>query len=126
MNAAYETNLVVRATDANGDMIIGIGDSVLITGREAMSQVIRTRLAAGNGEWWEGDAGAIPWHTDVIGAMLRENRLRELDLMVVNRIMDTVGVTGVDDVRSSIANRTYHFSCTVHTVYGDVTAEVTT
>lgn len=124
MNATYETQLLCRAVDENGDMVFGAGDAGFVNGAEAMDQVIKTRLAAGAGEWWEGDDTAIPWFSEVLGSMIRENRVSEIDLLVVNRLLDTVGVTGVDNIQSSITGRQYHFSCTAHTVHGDVEVSI--
>lgn len=126
MNATYATQLVYRREDENGDMVFGAGEEGFIEADKAMSQVLKTRLAAGAGEWWEGDDTAIPWFTGVLGSMCREGRKDEIDLLVINRIMDTVNVIGIDDIKSEIVNRQYRFSATVHTVYGDVTAEVNT
>lgn len=124
MLSTYDTQLIYRAEDENGDMVFGAGDAGFIDGSDAMSQVLKTRLAAGDGEWWEGDSGAIPWFTDILGSMIRDGRKADIDLLVIARITDTVNVTGVADIKSEIVNRQYRFRCTVHTVYGDVTAEV--
>ena len=40
--------------------------------------------------------------------------------------MDTVGVIAVKDIESGVKNRQYFFRCKVHTVYGEVSAEVST
>lgn len=124
MKAQYETNLVYRGLDENGDMRLGDSNAHL-SKLEAMAQVLKTRLAAVEGEWWEGDEGAIPYFGgEILGALNSPQRKDTIDLMVIDRIMNTVGVIGVDNVESSISNRQYHFTCKVHTVYGDTTAEV--
>lgn len=124
MNPAYTTQLVCRAEDENGDMTMGRGEAELLTGTQAMAQMLKTRLGVCEDEWWEGDDGAIPWHTEVLGTMIRQGRQEEIDLMVLNRIRDTVGVIDVTGIESSIVNRQYRFSCTVRTVYGEVQASV--
>lgn len=124
MLAQYNTQLKYRRTDENDDMVFGVGDAAFAEGAEAMEQVIKTRLAACEGEWWEGDPGALPWFTDILGSMVTQGRKDEIDLMIIDRIMDTVGVNSVSSIESSIENRHYHFTCTVHTVHGDVPAEV--
>lgn len=124
MMAQYETQLVYRREDENGDMVLGAYDGGFVSGLEAMRQVLKTRLYAGQGEWWEGDDTAVPWFSEVLGTMLRKNRLSEINMMIVNRIMDTVGVTGVKSISSGIVGREFHFSCTVSTVYGELPMEV--
>lgn len=125
MKAQYETNLVCRAMDEDGDMRFGEGQNGQLHTLDAMKQVLKTRLGAVAGEWWEGDEGAIPYFDgNVLGAIANDKTKDAIDLLVINRIMDTVGVTGVSNVESSIENRRYHFTCSVQTVYGTTTAEV--
>ena len=125
MKAQYETNLVCRAMDENGDMRFGEGQNGQLRTLDAMKQVLKTRLGAVEGEWWEGDDGAIPYFDgNILGAITSEKRRDAIDLLIINRIMDTMGVTGVFNVESSIKNRQYHFTCSVQTVYGTTTAEV--
>lgn len=125
MKAQYETNLVCRAMDENGDMRFGEGQNSQLHNLEAMKQVLKTRFGAVEGEWWEGDEGAIPYFGGGIFGAVASGKVKDtIDLMIINRIMDTVGVIGVSDVISSIENRRYQFTCTVQTVYGTTTAEV--
>lgn len=124
MKAQYETQLKYRALDENGDMTFGHGDRDFISGLPAMAQVLKTRLSAVEGEWWEGDPHALPYYTAMIGAGATKQKQDAMDLMVINRIMDTVGVISVSDVKSTIQNRKYHFECKVQTIYGTTVAEV--
>lgn len=127
MLAQYETNLMYRRTDENGDMLLGLSPGVAFSSHlEAMGQVLKTRLAAVEGEWWEGDYGALPYMTDILPAYATDENREIIDLMVIERIMDTVGVISVSDVVSSIENRRYTFHCNVQTVYGETTAEFST
>lgn len=124
MQSTYETQLSYRQVDENGDMVFGSGQSGVLHGLEAMSQVLKTRIAAVEGEWWEGDRTAIPYIPDVLGAPATGKTRDAIDLMIINRIMDTVGVISISDVESRIEDRHYHFSCSVQTVYGETKAEV--
>lgn len=126
MLAQYNTQIKVRRMDENGDMIFGsTAPDAFLEGTEALAQVLSTRLKAIQGEWWEGDEGALPWMTDILGSMVSRGHRDEIDLMVIDRIMDTVCVNSVDNISSEITNRHYKFSCTAHTVHGDVPVEVT-
>ena len=124
MNAQYTTQLTYRKLDESGDMIFGATSNGSLTGLDAMRQVLQTRLRAIRDEWWEGDRTALPWFPEILGGRATEERRQAFDLMVVDRIMDTVGVIGVSEVRSAITARHFHFSCKVQTVYGTTTAEV--
>lgn len=126
MIAQYETKLKYRKTDENGDMVFGGGDSDFLDGAAAMEQVLKTRLAVIDGEWWEGDEGAMPWTSEVLGQMVTQNRINEIDLMVIDRIMDTIGVISVSNIESGVTNRQYYFRCMVQTIYGSVQAEAST
>lgn len=126
MIAQYATNLKYRKMDENGDYVFGHGDDDFLYGLDAMAQVLRTRLGAMRGEWWEGDDTALPYFDGILGAAATEQNKDAIDLMVIERIMDTVGVTGVSEISSTIVNRHYSFFCKVQTVYGETIAEVTT
>ena len=119
--ANYTENLICRKMDENGDYMMG-SQGEMITGLEAIAQAIKTRLRAIRNEWWEGDETALPYFPDIMG---RKNVSKAaIDLQVIARIMDTIGVINVFDISSSLVNRQYSFSCKVRTVYGTTTAEV--
>lgn len=124
MQAKYETDLIVRKVDEDGDMIWGHGKLDYLQGLEAMAQVIRYRLAAIQGEWWEGDATALPYYSDFLTAYQTDENRARIDLMIIERILDTRGVLSVSDVSSSMKNRKYNFKANVLTVYGITKAEV--
>lgn len=124
MKQQYETQLKYRALDENGDMLFGRGEGGFLSGRAAMRQVLMTRLRAIRDEWWEGDRTALPYFTQMLAARGSDASRAQIDLLIIERIMDTIGVTGVENISSSIENRRYIFNCTVHTVYGDTAAEV--
>lgn len=122
MQNQYETNLRIHAVDASGDWVYGHGDADVWEGLEAMRLAIRYRLQAVADEWWQGDEGAIPWMTQVLGQRMRPD---ELTLLITARILDTVGVVSIDNIVSEMVGRSYHFKCDVQTVYGRTYAEVT-
>ena len=124
IKSQYGTQLKYRRLDEDGDMLFGHGEADFRTDIEAMAQVIKTRLSAFEGEWWEGDIGALPYFTEILGMASTEANCAAVDLMIINRIMDTVGVISVSDVESFVENRHYRFNCKVQTVYGETKAEV--
>lgn len=124
MLAQYESQLKYRRLDENGDMMFGHGNADFVSTAEAMQQVLKTRLSACQDEWWEGDAGALPFFNGILGSATTDENREAIDLMVIERIMDTRGVISVSNVESSFANRHYSFRCSVQTVYGEVETEV--
>lgn len=124
MNATYETQLCCRKLDENGDMVFGAGSEGMLYGLDAMKQILRSRLSVVAGEWWEGDRTAIPYLPDILGAPATRSVKDALDLMIINRIVDTVNVISVSNVKSSFENRVYRFSCDVQTIYGETEVEM--
>lgn len=120
MQAQYETKLIYRRLDENGDYVWGNSMNDMLSGQDAMRQVIQTRLWAFQGEWWEGDRTALPYFGEMLEAPGSMSQIRKIDLMVIARLMDTVGVLNVTDFQSTYKNREYKCSCKVHTVYGDI------
>ena len=117
--------MIYRRLDADGDMVMGQGPEGFLTDLQAMDQTVATRLKALRGEWWEEDESELPFVTEILGMPQTEGNRALIELMIVDRITDTEGVTGVEDVRSEYRpGRTFHFSCGVNTVYGRTVAEV--
>ena len=125
MIAQYETSLACRKRDENGDMLFGNSLNDYVGGLEAMVLVIQSRLRAIQGEWWEGDETALPYFGEILNAYQTEKNRAIIDLMVVERIMDTRGVVSIPDVHSQYIGRKYVFQCTVNTLYGTAPVEVT-
>lgn len=124
MQAQYQTKLIYRKLDENGDYVWGNSMNDMLSGQEAMRQVIQTRLHAIQGEWWEGDRTALPYYTEMLGAPGSMAQIQKIDLMIIARLMDTINVVNVTDFVSSFSARKYQCSCNVHTVYGTIAAEV--
>lgn len=123
MATQYTESIKYRRLDENGDYTFGKPNEFL-TGLEALTQAIQTRLKVIKGEWWEGDYTALPFMSEIVGKV--RNDKSRLDLMVIRRITDTVGVISVSEVQSTLSGRRYTFSCKVKTVYGETRVEVGT
>ena len=117
--------LLYRKQDENGDMLIGQGEGVFITGQEAMEQSIKTRLRNFYGEWWEEDPGALPMMAEMLGLPRTEENKDQITLMIADRIADTKGVLGVDEARGEWSGkRGLTFTANVRTIYGAVTVDM--
>lgn len=113
--------MVVRPIGKNGDMVpVSYGDQ-LLTGNDAIAQVVRQRLRLYVGEWWEDETLGFR-----IPEFLAENPTVEnmgmLGSYIASYIVKTEGVTGVTNVSVSCLNRKLTFRCTVKT--GEVSSEM--
>jgi hypothetical protein len=117
--------MLYRKLSETGDMALGQGEQGFVSGLAAMEQSIATRLKTFQGEWWEEDPGALPMMTDILGLPQNEKNKAMIDLLIIARITDTVGVVSVHDVKSEYApGRKYIFSCKAKTTYGEAKVEV--
>lgn len=121
----YLYDMKYRPLDENGDMTLGEGVNYL-EGIDAIRQALDSRLRTYKGEWWEGDDdSALPLFTEIMGLPRTEANREKIDLMVIDRIIDTVGVLAVTNVASEYTKeRKNSFRCTVNTVYGSTSLEV--
>jgi len=89
----------------NGDYSFGRNNGDFLTGIDAVSQAIRTRLLLLKGEWWEDTEQGLPLFQSILG----QYETQPIDLLV----------------QDTYKNRTYSVSCTVDTKYGQAYLEVT-
>lgn len=115
--------LVYRKLDERGDMMMGAGDHQYLTNLDAMVQAIKTRLGLLYGEWWEMPEDGLPLWQQMLGQPRTDAQKRIIDLLLIERISDTRGVLSLEDIDSFYDGRTYTFSCTVKTIYGDTRLE---
>lgn len=106
-----------RKQDQNGDYTFGNGqgdffkDSV-----EAVAQAIKTRLLLWRGEWFLDNEEGTPYLQGVIGKHDQQTR----NAVIRTRILNTEGVTGIEDYSSIIDpdTRKLNDSVLVDTIYG--------
>lgn len=110
-----------RRLDENGDYVLGRRDGFL-TGRDAVGQAIATRLRLLLGEWWENKEEGLPLFEKILGVFRGEGDIRDVDLILSQRIQGTKGVTGMVSYDSAFDpnHRIYSASCRVNTLYGEV------
>lgn len=87
----------VRRLDDAGDMTFGQGSAnFLIDSSACVAQNIKTRLELWTGEWFLDDREGMPWSTEVLGSGTKPI----YDLAIKTRILETPGVTEIDDYTS--------------------------
>lgn len=111
-----------RKLDVNGDRVFG-GDqqAFLIDSPEAVGQAVLTRLRLNLGDWFTDTSDGTDWKTKVLGKYTENKR----DPMLRARILGTTGVTSIVSYSSSFDPNTRQFNvtCTLNTLYGQVTIE---
>ena len=115
--------MILRPVDASGDILPVRSSSGLLSGPEAVAQLIRFRLSLLQGEWWERPEYGFSILESLQSSRLTEAEASMLSSRITEYIRQTDGVLAVDDVRFSITGRTFSYSCTVRTKEG--TAGVT-
>jgi hypothetical protein len=108
-----------RRIDANGDICAGSGQADFVSDHGAIGQAILTRLRLLQGEWWENTQDGLPLWQKILGVYGATRE--QIDRLYIERILGTQGVTGIQDMSSSLSNRQYSFSCTALTPFGTVT-----
>ena len=114
--------ITVRAlTTTNGlwDPQRGQGLSNFLSDREAVAQIIATRLKLLRGEWFANLADGLPLFQSIIG---HSNTTQGVALIIRQRILGTPYVTGIQNMSVTYAptSRNYSFSCTVQTAFGNI------
>lgn len=105
----------VRKLDADSDMQLGHGRAdFLVNSREAVAQMIKTRLALFQGEWFLDVTAGTPWTQEVVGAGNAARR----DPAIRERILGTTGVRAITAYASTVVGRRLSVQVTVDTLYG--------
>ena len=103
----------------NGDYFFGGGNNEFLSGVEAVSQAIITRIKLLLNEWWENLNEGTPLWENILGNSGKDIEL--VDKIILSRILGTEGVLQVKDYESSFNSETraYSFKATVDTIYGE-------
>ena len=110
--------MILRPVDAAGDILPVLSSRTLLSGPEAVAQLVEYRLSLLAGEWWENAGMGFS-----ILEVMRTSRLTEdsgsaLASMITSYIRETTGVQKVEDVRFSVSGRVFSYSCSVRTEEG--------
>ena len=114
--------MLLRPVDASGDILPVLSSSCLLSGPEAVAQLVLYRLSLLRGEWWE-----FPENGFFILEEMQDSRVTEADAASLSSritayVRETDGVRDVENVRFSVDGRRFSWSCEVRTEAG--TAEV--
>ena len=110
--------MILRPVDASGDILPVMSTSDLLSGPEAVAQLVKYRLSLLQGEWWENPSRGF-----AILEMFSASRLTDADAdllssRITEYIRETPGVQSVEDVHCSVSGRLFSYSCSVWTKEG--------
>ncbi len=108
-----------RKLTADGDYLLGHREKDFIKDIESIGQAIKTRLLFLYGEWWEDTQKGFPLFQSILGKRGTAANLHTAELLILDVIKNTPGVTGVTDitVRFDSGKRTFSYRAKVQTVY---------
>ena len=114
--------ITVRKLDANHDPICGQGQANFISDREAVAQIVLTRLLLFEGEWWADQLDGTPFWQSILGASGSESDIRNVTQLITQRILGTPYVLSITGLQTSFdsTSRTYNFYCVVNTQFGAI------
>jgi hypothetical protein len=110
--------------DLNGDYVFGSNQQSYLTGVDAVSQAIKTRLKLLKGEWWEDENEGLPLFQNILGLPGTPQNMQSADLLIQDVITNTPEVIAIKNFQGIYDNRQYSVSCTVDTKYGEIQLEV--
>ena len=118
--------MLIRSADSSGDILPVLSSRDLLSGPEAVAQLVKYRLSLLQGEWWETPEAGFP-----VPGWMRESRVTEADTgmlssMISAYIRDTDGVQEVEKETSSVSGRRFLYSCEVRTKKGNAAVSYTT
>lgn len=116
-----------RALSPTGDYTFGAGTAnFYVNNSKAVAQSVLTRLRLWQGEWFLNVTVGTPWLQQILSAV-QKNTKAIRDLAIQSRVLQTEGVTGIDNYFSSVDSekRSMTVSMTISTIYGSEDIEVT-
>ena len=72
------------------------------------------------GEWWEQIDDGIPMFQSILGAYDTETVKLASNRLMIDRIRQVDGVTGVSEAKTNVIGRKLYLSYRVDTIYGQI------
>jgi hypothetical protein len=116
--------LIVDAQDLKldpdtGDLVIADGDLVLVSGIDAVAQLIRGYLLLFRGEWFLDESAGIPYFEDILVKNPNLSAIREIFRQT---LLEVPGVLSVESLSLELsAERTLSVDWKVDTDLGELT-----
>lgn len=108
-----------RILSSNDDYVFGQGPAEFLVDTPAtVGQAVRTRLRLSQGEWFLDATDGTPYLTEILG----EGTQSLYDSAIKERVLETPGVTSIDDYSSTLdQSRALTVTMTISTLYGQTT-----
>ena len=110
--------MYIRPTAASGDILPVLSSSDLLSGPEAIAQLVKYRLSLLQGEWWENESLGFPLPESLCSGRPTGADAQALSSQVTAYIRETPGVRDVEDVRSEVSGRQFSYTCSIRTEEG--------
>ncbi|WP_368489332.1 hypothetical protein [Clostridium sp. BJN0013] len=94
-------------------------------GAYACGQAIKTNFLLLKGEWWESIDKGFSLFQDIVGKFTSQTSVTLVDSLVKSYLLGIENVTAIKSFESKLENRTYSFTATVITPFGNVTVAKT-
>ena len=117
--------MILRFTDSTGDILPVLSSSSLLSGPEAVAQLVRDCLSLLKGEWWENPDMGFGILAHLQSSRLTEADAAALSSQITDYVRQTSGVQNVEDVRFTVTGRLFFYSCTVRTKDGTASVSYT-
>lgn len=105
--------VIIRALDQNGDITFGSGQQNYLTGQAAIAQNIKTRILCFlNNCVWDMQAG-IDWFS----YLKQSANAAQVELAVKAQILQSYGVTSVNQVSVNVKARNITLSYNINTIF---------
>lgn len=115
--------MIVRPIDANGDMMPVWNDSQMLSGADAVAQVVKERLCFYQGEWWEDDELGIGL-PDFIADNVRKSDIDLLAKYITSYIAETRGVAEISGITAKYNKGVLSLRCLIIADDGQSEVEV--
>ena len=111
----------------DGEPQWGQGQANFVADLTAVGLLILTRLKLFEGEWWADQLDGTPFWQSILGASGAPNNISAVTQLIVQRILATPFVQGINSLQESFnsATRTYNFYAVVDTQFGAITVSNT-
>jgi len=117
--------VLLRPVDATGDICPVSSSSDVLSGPEAVAQLVAYKLSLLKGDWWEYREDGF-----FVLEFMKEERFSEANAgMFASRVTEFIrgveGVFEVDDVQFQVDGRVFQYSCQLLTEEGPAALEYT-
>ena len=113
----------IRPVDENGDILPVLSPVDLLRGAPAVAQLAEYRLNLLTGDWWENPSSGNSAVDMLAGSRLTAADQQVLANYLSEYIRKTPGVLELREVRSSVGNRRFFYSCIAETADGPAEME---